>query len=357
MRYTIEPHGAAERLAVWLGLAPIAAIDVLVPLVQTRAIMAAVKLGVFEALRDGARTPQEVAQSCQLDDDCLQLLLRVLASTRYARQHGARYALTRLGRRSLLSGAPGELRGYVELNYQQWRWIEGLESTLTSGTGVDFHAALPSASDAWAAYQRAMLELERPVAKLLARRIPVPRDARKLLDLGGGPGLLGAAVCQAHPPLTSTVIDLEAALPEARRLAQTEGIAPLVTHRAGDLTDCELEPATDVVLVCNILHHFTRPLRQQLVRRAFDSLKPNGTIAIFETEARAAKAAPELASDAIALYFRVTSSAPALTEFEMVKLLSEAGFERLEPTRPLRAPGRLLIHARKPRAPSGARRP
>ena len=354
MRYAIEPHGAAERLAIWLGLAPIAAIDVLVPLVQTRAIMAAVKLGVFEALRDGARTPEEVAQSCRLDGNCLELLLRVLASTRYTRRHGVRYALTRLGRRTLLRGSPGELRDYVELNYQQWRWIEGLESTLTSGTGVDFHTALPSSSDAWAVYQRAMLELERPVAKLLARRIPVPRHARKLLDLGGGPGLLGAAVCRAHPPLTSTVIDLEAALPEARRLAQSEGIAPVVTHRAGDLTDCELEPQVDVVLLCNILHHFSGPLRAQVVRRAFESLKPNGTIAIWETEARAAKAAPELASDAIALYFRVTSSAPALTAFDMTKLLTEAGFERLEPERPLSARGRLLIHARKPRAASTA---
>jgi hypothetical protein len=352
VRYAIEPRGTAERLAIWLGLAPVAAIDVLVPLVQTRAIMAAVTLGVFEALRDGPRTPEDLARSCRLDGDCLELLLRVLASTRYARRLGARYALSRVGRRTLLRGSPAELCGYVELNYQQWRWIEGLESTLTSGTGVDFHAALPAASDAWAAYQRAMLELERPVAPLLARHIPVPRHARKLLDLGGGPGLLGAAVCAAHPRLTSTVIDLEAALPEAKRLAQAEGISPLVTHRAGDLIDCQLESNVDVVLLGNVLHHFSRTRRQQLLERAFESLNPNGTIAIWETEARAQTAAPELASDAIALYFRVTSSAPALTASELTRLLSDAGFERLELRRPLTARGRLLIHGRKPRAVS-----
>jgi hypothetical protein len=41
----------------------------------------------------------------------------------------------------------------------------------------------------------------------------------------------------------------------------------------------------------------------------------------------------------------------------MMKLLSEAGFERLEAVRLLRARGRLLIHARKPRAASGPLRP
>src|SRR4051812_10657706 len=120
MRYAIEPQGAAERLAIWLGLAPVAAIDVLVPLVQTRAIMAAVKLGIFEAMREGPRTVEELVRSCQLDRNCLELVLRVLASTGYARRHGARYTLSRLGRRTLLRNSPGELCGYVELNYQQW---------------------------------------------------------------------------------------------------------------------------------------------------------------------------------------------------------------------------------------------
>jgi trans-aconitate methyltransferase len=199
-----------------------------------------------------------------------------------------------------------------------------------------------------------MLELERPVANLLARRVPVPRNARQLLDLGGGPGLLGAAVCVAHPPLRSTVIELDAALPAASHLAQAEGISSLVTHRAGDLATCELEPEVDVALLCNVLHHFSPPLRRLLVRRTFDSLKPNGTIAIWETEARADATAPELASDAIALYFRVTSSAPALTASELGHLLSSTGFERLELIRPLRARGRLLVHARKPRAAPAA---
>ena len=170
MRYAIQPDGTAERLALWLGLAPVPAIDVLIPLLQVRAIMAAVKLGVFEALRV-PRTAAELARSCELDPHGCELLLRVLASSRYVQKHGARYALRRLAKRTLLRGASKELCGYVELNYAQWRWIEGLETTLHTGRGVDFHSTLPEGSDTWSAYQRAMLELARPTAKLLAKLV------------------------------------------------------------------------------------------------------------------------------------------------------------------------------------------
>jgi hypothetical protein len=142
MRYRIEADGPLEQLALWLGLAPLPVIDVLIPLLQVRAMMAAVKLGVFEELRRGWLSSEELSQSLRLDPDGLELLLRVLASSRYVRKRGARYGLTRMARSTLLSGSARELRAYVSLNYAQWRWIEGLESTLQTGRGVDFHQHL-----------------------------------------------------------------------------------------------------------------------------------------------------------------------------------------------------------------------
>jgi hypothetical protein len=346
MHYQIVPDNAAERLALWLGLAPIAAIDVLIPLLQVRSIMAAVKLGVFEQLKSGSRNAAELAVACQLDPECLELLLRVLASSRYLRYRGSRYALTPLSRKTLLHGSRSELCGYVELNYEQWHWIEGLEDALQSGGGVDLHDHLPAGSATWSAYQRAMLELARPVANLLAKRVPVPKGARHLLDLGGGHGLLGAAICRAHPPLTSTVIDLGPALPEARRLAVAENIAELVTHREGDLASCELGSEIDVALLSNILHHFAPGARQGLLARTFEALRPGGTLAIWETEGRPS-GSPELARDAISLYFRVTSSARSLSGAELQAELELAGFRSIELHRLLQAPGRILLHARK----------
>lgn len=346
MLYAIKPEGLAERLALAFGLAPLAALDVLIPLVQVRALMAAVRLGVIEALQRPARA-DEVASRCGLDPTTSLLLLRVLASSRYVRQRRGRFELSSTGRAMLLPGGPHELRGYVEHNYAQWSWLEGLESTLETGRGVDFHERLPRTDAAWSNYQRSMLELARPAATTLARLVPVRPGARRLLDLGGGHGLLGAAICRAHPPLTSTVIDLEAALPEARRLARLEGIEQFVTHRAGDLRRCELEAPADVIVIASLLHHMELPARDDLLRRAHAALSAGGTLAIWEIEARPPQAAPELASDAIALFFRVTSSATALDATDLLAAVRRAGFGELEVARPSILRGRILICARK----------
>jgi hypothetical protein len=177
MRYAIEPEGAGERLALWLGLAPLPVIDVLLPLLQVRALMAAVKFGVFEELRSAPRSSAELAESLELAPESVEALLRVLASSRYLKKRGARYCLTRVARATLLRGAPQELRAYVALNYAQWHWIEGLEAALQTGRGIDFHDELRMDPATWLIYQRAMLELARPDTELVAGRVPV-REGR-----------------------------------------------------------------------------------------------------------------------------------------------------------------------------------
>jgi len=349
MRYELRPSGLAERVALWLGLAPLPVLDVLLPLLQVRALMAAVRLGVIDAMSEGSQSVSEIAARCALDRPTLELLLRVLASSRYVRHQRGRFGLTRLGQATLLTHAPQPLRGYVEHNYAQWSWIERLERTLQHGTGVDFHNTLAGGDEASVFYQRAMLELARPVAKILVARVPVPPNARQLIDLGGAHGLLGSALCRAHPPLRSTVIDLPAALPEARRLAQAEGISDVVSHVAGDVAHCELPGSVDIVLISNLLHHLQPSSREQLLARSFRALVPGGTLAIWETEAPAADSAPELARDALALFFRITSSTSAAHANELKSSLAEAGFQHIRLVRPPSARGRLLLHARRPR--------
>ena len=93
---------------------------------------------------------------------------------------------------------------------------------------------------------------------------------------------------------------------------------------------------------------FFRPAREALLNRVFGALSQGGTVAIWETEAPEPVDAPELARDAIALFFRVTSSAPALSQAELLALLRLTGFQAARVVRPTNARGRLLVHARKP---------
>jgi hypothetical protein len=172
MRYGIQPQSSAERLALWLGLAPVPVIDMLIPLIKVRSIMAGVRLGIFAQLAQQPASDLELATLCRLDTEGARLLLRVLHGSGYVARRGRRYRLTRLSA-ALIPGARHGLSAYVEFNYAQWEFIQQLEPALQHGAAVDLHRRMPAGSETWAAYQRAMLELARPVAPFLARHVPV----------------------------------------------------------------------------------------------------------------------------------------------------------------------------------------
>jgi SAM-dependent methyltransferase len=305
--------------------------------------MASVKLGVVDALAAAPATAARLANTLHLNEDCLEMLLRVLVHCEYLQWDGTLFSLSNLARQYLAPGAPMDRRGYVEWNYTQWEILENLDDLMRTGHGIELHETLRD-PQAWSNYQRGMMENARDHAKFLAAKVPVPAGARSLMDLGGSHGLLGAAICRKHPPLRSTVLELEPALAAARELAKAEGIDDVVRHQAADILKDDLGSDHDVALLANILHHFS-PLQNEVVlakvRRA---LRPNGTIAIWEFE-RPKRNTKVSSGDAAALYFRLTSSASTYHADEYAAWLQAAGFQDIRVKRPRLVPGYVLVTA------------
>jgi len=340
------PTGLAERLALALGKVPVPLLDAIYGPIKARALMAGERLGIFEALRDGWHAPPDLARTLGLDAASLELLLRVLCVADYLEHRDGRYALSDLGRRTMLRGGPMELRGFVRWNEVQMRLIDRREDVVRTGQGLDLHTVLED-PEAWRDYERGMLEIARLDAPVVAKAVPVPRDARRLLDVGGGHGWFGATVCQRHAGLRSTVLELPSALDAARELAREAGIGELVAHRACDIARDELGEGFDVALLCNILHHFTPADLDGIVRRVRAALRPGGTVAVWEIE-RPRRGARPTDGDGAALYFRLTSTGGAYHADEYTGWLQAAGFERVRVRRPLVAPGKILVTARNP---------
>lgn len=332
-------------MALHAGVVPIALIDAMYPLVAVRALMAGVRLGVFEALADAPKAAGALAAELRCDATSLELLLRTLCLSGYAARKGnGAFRLTHKARRHLLPGAPADLRGLLQWNYTQWKLMEELDDTIRTGRGVDFHETLKDA-EAWGHYQQAMLDLARLDAPLITRRIPVRKGAQELLDVAGSHGLFSAALVRAHPGLQATVLDLPSAVPHARRIAENYGHANAVEHVAGDLVRDEWGQR-DVVLLHNILHHFLPAVVRDLLVKAHRSLRAGGTVSIWDLERPDAKA-PVRDGDGAALFFRVTSSASTYSAVEYQTWLSAAGFSDVSVYRPLRRPGQILVTARR----------
>jgi 2-polyprenyl-3-methyl-5-hydroxy-6-metoxy-1,4-benzoquinol methylase len=346
MRHKLVPESLAERFALWTGKVPLPVVDTLFPLVKARALMAAERLGIFEALREEALPTAALAGVLRLDEESLRLLLRVLEASGYLGVRGGRYRLSPLARRTLIRGGSAECVGFVRFNYAQWGFLEHLEDLVQTGRGLDVHRSMRAVRD-WENYQRAMQEIARLHAPILARHVPVRAGARILLDLAGGHGLLGAALCRRHPPLRSRVLELAAALEPARRLASEEGIADVVEHVPADLRRDDLGSGADVILLANVLHHLSPEESLDLLHRARRAMTPGGTIAIWEIERRPDGDRAELGRDAIALFFRLTSASRCFSAADFREWLAAAGFTPARCFRSALAPLHLLVHASK----------
>jgi hypothetical protein len=345
MQYGVIPTSFAERLALLMGAVPLPLIDLSFGLLKARMIMAGVRLGVFQALAEGPQVHERLAATLKLDADCLDLLLRCLVHSGYLELRGEHYALSALARDTMIAGAKRELTGFAEWHYTHWEFIGHLEELIRTGEGVDFHATMTD-PDAWGHYQKAMLEMARFDAAILAKHVPVRKGAARLLDLAGSHGLMGASIARKHPPMRSTVIDLPAAIEHARRLARQERHADIVDHRPGDLLKDDLGTGWDVVLLSNILHHFTPERVRRIFARAHDALGTHGTVAVWELE-RPSRAKRPSEGDGVALFFRLTSSASAYSGDEYAQWMTNAGFIHTKIVRPRLRPGTVLVHARR----------
>ena len=345
MRYGVIPTSLVERLAISAGFVPIPVMDLLHSIIKSRVIMAGVRLGIFEALSAGPRDAASLAAELRLEEGTLDLLLRTLVIADYLTATRGRYRLSKLARESMLAGGTRSLVGFAQWNYAHWDFVAHLEDLVRTGRGVDFHERLQD-PEAWGHYQLAMLEAARFFASIVARHVPVRRGARRLLDVGGSHGLVGASIARRHVPMTSTVLDLPQAVPHARALAVREGLDDLVEHRAGNVLTDDLGSGWDVVLLSSLLHHFDPAQIREVFRRLHRATEAGATIAIWDIERPTRDAAPT-PGDGAALFFRLTSTAGTYHGSEYGAWLAEAGFTRITIRRPRLSPGHVLVCGRR----------
>ncbi len=330
MRVGLMAENPLESAVVASGIVPTAMLETYSP-VYARAIVVATKLGLFDALRDGARSAASVAETCGTDPVGTEKLLNLLVTMRYLRHRDGTYTLGRRARRWLLADAPGSIRDMILMKELEWSWIDRMEEFVRDGQPLDVHGAM--STDDWRAYQRGMRAQVNPLARFLDRRIPVPDGAREMLDIGGSHGYLSVLLCRRHPGLRATVLDLPAAVEHAAPLLEREGMGDRVRLRAGDaLADDLGEAAYDVVLIFSLVHHFDDAANRQLVSRAARALRPGGYLVIGDALRPSAPGKGGQQAAFFDLYFALTSRSGLWSVDDMRAWQEAAG---LTPRRPI----------------------
>ncbi|MBA3823600.1 MAG: class I SAM-dependent methyltransferase [Ktedonobacterales bacterium] len=343
----------AERLLDWVALAsgrvPTPIIDALPGLIIARALMAATRLGIFDALAASALPAEGLATLCATDPVATEKLLNLLVAQRYLQRTQGRYSLTATARRWLLHDGPQSIHAYLRYNELQWDWLGRTEAFVQTGRPIRFHQEMAAAD--WDLYQQGMLAIARLTAPEVAWRIPVPSGANQLLDIGGAHGAYSAALCRRHPHLSATILDLPEAIEYAAPLLAEMGMGERVRQVAGDALTTDLGIARyDVVFIANLVHHFDAATNCALMQRVARALAPGGLCVIQEGIRPGEAEQPRQLEACGDFFFALTSEAGLYSFAEMSAWQRAAGLAPLHPIRLLTGPGQGLQMAHKPTA-------
>jgi cyclopropane fatty-acyl-phospholipid synthase-like methyltransferase len=107
-------------------------------------------------------------------------------------------------------------------------------------------------------------------------------DAKRLLDLGGGSGVVSHALLRKNSNLTSVIMDIPNVCAVGRKIAEENGMEARLTYLEANFMADELPSGFDVILQCDVGEHDPAYLR-----KLWTILEPGGRLAIvdqFESE-------------------------------------------------------------------------
>lgn len=332
MRFGAVAENPAEWLLARLNVAPRPLIETQMAYTLARLVMVGTKLGVFEAVAEGPAPAAEIADRCGTNPTGTERLLFALAGAGYLRAIDGGYELTPVSRKWLLRDSPSSIADKLLFQFLEWDLVERAEDYVRTGEPLDLHGPDLSADD-WDLYQRGMRAMANAFSAEAVRRMPVPKGARRMLDIGGSHGYYSVALCRRHEGLRSEVLDLPQAVEQAAPLLAAEGMGDRVVHRAGDALADDLGRETyDLVLIAQLVHHFGAEQNRELAGRVAAALRPGGVFAVLdEFRPRTAKDAGQVGA-LLEFYFALTSQSGTWAVEEIADWQRGAG---LSPRRPI----------------------
>lgn len=248
---------------------------------HTMLVHSAARLHIADLLAAGPLSAADLAAKTDSHADVMERTMLALVSIGiFKRLPDGRFANNRTSK-GMITGAEGGVRGFAEFFGHEpvMRAWSRLPQTLQDGKQafkeVHGHMAwdwIARDSAVQAAFAEGMSSMTEVVAPAIAASYPFS-EVKVVCDVGGGMGIVLAAVLRKCPHLKGILFDSESMLGEAKAYLEAAGIADRVELVAGSFFD-SVPRGADCYLIKTVLHNWEDPEVLKILRNCRAAMEP-----------------------------------------------------------------------------------
>ena len=307
--------------------------------VIARALYAFAKLGIADLLGDGALSSEELASTAGVDPRALYRLLRTLSMADVVSEsQDHRFALGPLGE-ALRSDVPGSMRAWATFSgepYVLQAW-EHIVHSIQTGQPAWEHVHKMPIFEYFGQHPEAAKIFDQAMTSLSAGEAPAIVSAydfsgiRKLVDIGGGQGLLLRTILKSHPKMTGVLFDRPYVVEGVHEQLAQEGLTERCEVVPGDFFQA-VPAGANAYLLKYVIHDWDDERSLAILRNCRRAMTNDARLVLVETIVPA-PGKPHYAK-LQDLEMLVVAGAQERTVDEYSRLLERAGFKlvRVVPT-------------------------
>ena len=292
---------------------------------ECRILLTAAELDLFARLKDRSQSAAELAKAMHVPSRGLTILLDAVTGMELLIKRDGKYSCPPDIAKRLAGNGPDSVLPMVLHSAFQWRKWTDLTGIVRGEIQPARHSRSP---ESLKAFIEAMDVVSAPRAAT-AVQVVRPDEAKRMIDVGGGPGTYTAAFLRACPNMTATLFDQPDVIEIARERFKAAGLLERVTLVGGDFEVDDLPVGHDLAWASAIIHQNSPAENVELYRKIFRALDSGGRIVVRDHVMEENRTHPRTGA-VFAINMLVSTDAGNCYTFEEIRDdLRAAGFERV----------------------------
>jgi len=237
--------------------------------------MAAVEVGVFNAISNGAGTYEEVAEALSIHRTNAERLMVMLCAAGLLEKAEGRHRNAPDVERFLVEGKPGYMGPWITFTKPQWNeWGRLSEHIRNKNLKVMGSIETFTSADAQR-YHNATYSIGMGAGRRFVRQVDL-KGRKRIMDIGGGSGAYCIAAAKEHASICAVVLDLPAVCEITREFIAKNGVGDRVEAQPCDFTRDPFPADCDVAIMASNLPMYSREVMAGVIKRAHEALLPGG---------------------------------------------------------------------------------